>query len=84
MFTGETQILDCDALIPATLRQPNDDLWHVLEIENSKDPIAASITRIGDCLAPTTIAGAVYAGHRFARELGETVDPDKPSFKREG
>ncbi len=84
VFTGETQILDCDALIPATLRQPNDNLWHVLDIENSKDPIAASITRIGDCLAPTTIAGAVYAGHRFARELGETVDPDKPSFKREG
>jgi dimethylamine/trimethylamine dehydrogenase len=28
---------------------------------------------IGDCLAPSTIAAAVYAGHRYAREF------DKPS-----
>ena len=80
VFTGKTSILDCDVLIPVTLRQPIDGLWHALVNEN---PSAASITRIGDCLAPTTIAGAVYAGHRFARELGETVDPDKPSFRRE-
>jgi dimethylamine/trimethylamine dehydrogenase len=31
-----------------------------------------SLTRIGDCLAPSTIAAAVYAGHRFAREFEMT------------
>jgi dimethylamine/trimethylamine dehydrogenase len=33
----------------------------------------ASVVSIGDCLAPSTIAAAVYAGHRYAREF------DKPS-----
>ncbi len=84
VFTAKTSTLECDALIPVTLRQPRDDLWYALANEHDKDPVTASITRIGDCYAPTTIAGAVYAGHRFARELGETVDPDKPSFRREG
>ncbi len=28
---------------------------------------------IGDCFAPSTIAAAVYAGYRTARELDESV-----------
>ncbi|MDP7342469.1 MAG: hypothetical protein QF767_03710, partial [Alphaproteobacteria bacterium] len=28
-----------------------------------------SLTRIGDALAPATVAHAVYAGHRYAREF---------------
>ena len=32
-------------------------------------------TRIGDCLAPSSIADAVHSGHRYARLLGE---PDLP------
>ncbi len=28
-----------------------------------------SVRRIGDCEAPAIIAAAVYAGHRYAREL---------------
>ena len=39
-------------------------------------------TRIGDCLAPGTIAAAVYAGHRYARELGEPEAEGVP-FRRE-
>jgi len=81
VFTGKPGILDCDTLIPVTLREPLDTLWNDLNNVNSLNP--GTITRIGDCLAPTTIAGAVYAGHRFARELGESIDPDKPSFLRE-
>ena len=34
------------------------------------------MTRIGDCEAPSIIAGAVYSGHRYARELDTEVDPD--------
>ena len=81
VFTGKPRMLDCDTLIPVTLRQPLDTLWRDLNNENNLIP--GTITRVGDCLAPTTIAGAVYAGHRFARELGEPIDPDKPSFWRE-
>ena len=42
-----------------------------------------SLSRIGDCLAPATIAAAVYDGHRYAREFGAPPDRDTPPFKRE-
>jgi hypothetical protein len=32
-----------------------------------------AVTAIGDCLAPGVIVHAVYAGHRYARELDEPV-----------
>jgi dimethylamine/trimethylamine dehydrogenase len=35
-----------------------------------------SLSRIGDCEAPSIIAGAVFSGHRYARELDTDVDPD--------
>ena len=40
------------------------------------------VTRIGDCLAPGTIAAAVYAGHRFAREF-ETAAAENVPFRVE-
>ena len=42
----------------------------------------ASVTRIGDCLAPSTIAAAVYAGHRLAREI-DSPPPEGVPFLRE-
>jgi len=41
-----------------------------------------TLLRIGDCLAPGTIAAAVYGGHRYARELGAPV-PEGVPFRRE-
>jgi dimethylamine/trimethylamine dehydrogenase len=31
---------------------------------------------VGDCDAPAIIAAAVYAGHRYARELGTDLTQD--------
>jgi dimethylamine/trimethylamine dehydrogenase len=53
-----------DNLVLVTGRTPNDDLFNELKIP---------ATRIGDCLVPSSIADAVYSGHKFAREYG--VDP---------
>jgi dimethylamine/trimethylamine dehydrogenase len=36
-----------------------------------EDAGIASITRIGDCWAPSTIQQAVYTGHKWARSLDE-------------
>lgn len=51
------------------------------------DRIAAAgltrITRIGDCLAPSTIAAAVYEGHRYAQEYEQEDDMHRIPFKRE-
>jgi dimethylamine/trimethylamine dehydrogenase len=41
-----------------------------------------SVTSIGDCLAPGTIAAAVYAGHRYAREF-ELPPDNRARFRRE-
>jgi dimethylamine/trimethylamine dehydrogenase len=41
-----------------------------------------SITSIGDCFAPSTIAAAVYAGHRHAREF-DCPPTDAAAFQRE-
>ena len=35
-----------------------------------------SVARIGDCEAPAIIAGAIFAGHRYAQELDTDVDRD--------
>ena len=40
------------------------------------------VVRIGDCLAPGTIAAAVYGGHRFARRL-DVANEDIADFRRE-
>ena len=56
-----------------TLREPNDALYQALV---QRDDLPFSLARIGDCEAPSIIAGAVYSGHRYARELETKVDPD--------
>ena len=67
-----------------TMRLPEDRLYHELTAAPEKLAEAGigSVTRIGDCLAPGTIAAAVYAGHRCAREMDEPAVQGVP-FRRE-
>jgi dimethylamine/trimethylamine dehydrogenase len=62
-YTGREQRITADAVVMVTARRPNDDLYHALRGR------VESLRRIGDCDAPAIIAAAVYAGHRYAREL---------------
>ncbi len=76
-------VLDCGTFIPVTSRLPNDSLYHDLM---ARQPDWAghgleTVTRIGDGYAPSTIAAAVYAGHRYGRELG--VATAELQFNRE-
>ena len=59
------------------MRLPVDTLYHDLTAQG-----ASNVTRIGDAYAPGIIAAAVYAGHKYARELGEQ-DNRAISFRRE-
>jgi dimethylamine/trimethylamine dehydrogenase len=54
-----------------TARRPNDGLYHALSerMADGAEGAPESLRRIGDCEAPAIIAAAVYAGHRYAREL---------------
>jgi dimethylamine/trimethylamine dehydrogenase len=70
--------------VTATARLPDDDLCRSLRSDPQAMAAAGikSVTAIGDAFAPATIAHAVYAGHRYARELDAAVDSDRP-FARE-
>jgi dimethylamine/trimethylamine dehydrogenase len=67
-YTGREHRIDADSLLLVTARQPKDELYRAL------DGRMKSLRPIGDCDAPAIIAAAVYAGHRYARELDE---PDR-------
>ena len=77
-YTGNRKSIAVEALVTVTMRSPNDRLFHELQqsIASASDYKPDSLTRIGDCLAPSIIAGAVFSGHRYARELDTEVDPD--------
>jgi len=70
---------DCRALIPITMRLPNDPLWHDLHARKSdwQDAGLNSVTRIGDCHTPSLIAMAIQAGYRYGVEFGEPKESPK-------
>ncbi len=81
VYTEEEHDLKADALVSVTMREPNDALYYQLQDEMASLSDAnrpKSVERIGDCLAPSIIAGAVYSGHRYARMLDDEAAPDKP------
>jgi dimethylamine/trimethylamine dehydrogenase len=69
VYTGREEALACGTLVLCTGRLPENALWDELAAQG----VAA--TRVGDCLAPSSIADAVHSAHRYARLLGE---PDLP------
>ncbi|HKJ51650.1 MAG TPA: FAD-dependent oxidoreductase, partial [Gammaproteobacteria bacterium] len=73
IYGGDTEDHEFDSLLLVTSRRPEDDLFERLQ--------HGTATRIGDCLVPSSIADAVYSGHRFAREFGE--DPASLLPRRE-
>jgi dimethylamine/trimethylamine dehydrogenase len=69
-INGKGSEIACNSLILVTGRLPVEDLWQALEGR-------PNVARVGDCLAPSSIADAVYSAHRFARLLGETDLPPR-------
>jgi dimethylamine/trimethylamine dehydrogenase len=82
VYTGRRSGLAATSIVTVTSRQANDELAAALAASAQALGAAgiASVVSIGDCLAPSTIAAAVYAGHRYAREFDQ---PDSVGFKRE-
>ena len=85
VFTGALTETPFDTIVPVTARLPVDKLFLDLKAR-SKEWAAAgikSVELIGDAYAPGTIAAAVYAGHKYARNLDKVIDRDAVPFKRE-
>jgi dimethylamine/trimethylamine dehydrogenase len=72
-LTGVETELPAAALVTITARLPVDGLYTELDQMRDRWEGAgiASVTRIGDCWAPSTIQQAVYTGHKWARGLDE-------------
>ncbi len=59
-YSGKTFRHEFDHLVLVTGRSARHELFDQLDVD---------ATRIGDCLVPSSIADAVYSGHKFAREF---------------
>jgi dimethylamine/trimethylamine dehydrogenase len=85
-FTGAETSVPADAVLLVTARLPRDDLFLTLEQRRAEwaECGVRSVTCVGDAWAPTTIAGAVWAGRRYAEELDMPGPPSRDrSYRRE-
>ena len=84
-LTGEEHSLPVASLVLISARLPTNELYFgvVGADEEHLEALPFGLSRIGDCLAPSTIAAAVYDGHRYARELDNPPEPDGVPFRRE-
>jgi dimethylamine/trimethylamine dehydrogenase len=86
IYGGQPKTLTCANLVMVTMRDPDDALHQQLLARQGDWSHAGiqSVQCLGDAYAPGTVAAAVYAGHRAARELDQALsDPDAVPFRRE-
>jgi dimethylamine/trimethylamine dehydrogenase len=77
VFTGRTRSFEAAHVLMVTARDARDQIYLGVQ-EDLQDRL--EITRIGDCLAPGTIAACVRSGHKYAREIDA---PQEPIARRE-
>jgi dimethylamine/trimethylamine dehydrogenase len=77
---GDPFEIAAEAVVLCTQRCSEEGLF--LALDADPGPIEG-VYRIGDCVAPTLIADAIFSGHRLAREI-DSPDPSRPlPFRRE-
>lgn len=84
VWSEQTVEHSCASVLSITARLPDDALHQEMAAREAEWSAAGiqSVRCIGDAEAPGAIVHAVYAGHRYARELGEPVS-DAPAFRRQ-
>jgi dimethylamine/trimethylamine dehydrogenase len=85
IYTGRPAEVEADAVVMVTARLPNGELYGQIKAREGEwaEHGVRTVAAVGDCLAPGTIAHAVYSGHRFGRELDEPALPTEMSYRRE-
>ncbi|MHA1528765.1 MAG: oxidoreductase [Alphaproteobacteria bacterium] len=83
-LTGRPEAIPARSLVVVTAREPDDRLYYEITSDAARlaDSAIRSVTRIGDAVAPGTIAAAVHAGHRVAREMRDH-GPEAGPVRRE-
>jgi len=76
VYSERTSVVAADAVVLVTVRTPADGLYKEIagKLESEPPGSAPTLHKIGDCDAPAIIAAAIYAGHRYARELGTDME----------
>jgi len=76
VYSERPRVVAADALVLVTARTPVDSLYREIagKLESEAPGSAPALNKIGDCDAPAIIAAVVYAGHRYARELGTDIE----------
>jgi dimethylamine/trimethylamine dehydrogenase len=83
VFSENKLNIEAEGLVPVAGRLSQNRLFEELSSDVAlNDHGIKSVEAIGDCLAPGTIAAAVYSGHLYARQLDNAVDQHY-GFKRE-
>ncbi len=85
LYTGRQRTIAAANLLSVTGRAPDDALYRALKDDAAACDAAGirTLALIGDAQAPGAVVHATYAGHRFAREFGEAIDPDQVPYRRE-
>lgn len=78
VYSQRVRKMSCSNLLTVTCRSPNNSLYYSLLELIKHNKANATVGRIGDCDAPSIIASAVFAGHRYAQELEEEIDKQNP------
>jgi len=76
VYSERARVVAADAIVLVTARIPVDGLYREIagKLESEPPESVPTLHKIGDCDAPAIIAAAVYAGHRYARELGTDTE----------
>jgi dimethylamine/trimethylamine dehydrogenase len=84
VYTGRLSRIECGSVVTVTARNARDELAVALRGDDAALAKAGikSVRAIADAYAPATIAHAVYAGHRYAREL-DAAPAGENLFERE-
>ncbi len=85
VFTSREREIAADAAVFVTARLPEDAVYRSLlaRRDDWADAGLKTVRAVGDCLAPGTIAAAVWEGHRYAEELEQPPPGDTVPFRRE-
>lgn len=68
IYSGKEKQVEADTVVLVTGREPRTTLWSQVH------DLHHAIHRVGDALAPGTIAAAVHSGHLYGRELSTATE----------
>jgi len=71
VFSGRTEVMPVSAIVMVTMRKGCSELYDSLSAKynQTEERSFLSLSKIGDCNAPSIVAEAVHSGHLYARML---------------